>query len=295
MDALHRGIVAQDDADRLDPAKIAKETPSIAWDRLSVVGLSEIGSTNDEAARRVREENAPAGLLVFAEYQTAGKGRKGRSWTSPRGSGLCFSLVVHPVSPQQFWPLISLLTSVAVARSIDDLARSGTVRRSLRVDLKWPNDVLLSGKKVAGILIETAGSPRGPGAVVVGVGVNVGIESVPAGLESSATSLSREAGAGVPRRPLLVSFLRHFQQEYLLFERGERTAILDHWKACSSMWNGASVRVCEGNDCREAITCGLSDSGAIRVRLADGSEETLIAADVSVRLDNQHYPRPEYE
>ena len=294
MNASPRWMTAKEDADRLDPAAIEKETPSIAWDRLSVFGLSEIGSTNDEAARLVRE-GAPTGSLVFAEYQTAGKGRKGRKWTSPRGSGLCFSLVVHPASPRQHWPLLSLLTSVAVARSIEDLAGSGIPRQPLHVDFKWPNDVLLSGKKVAGILVETAVSPGGPGAVVVGVGVNVGIESVPRGMEDSATSVSLEAGAEVPRRPLLVSFLRHFQQEYLLFERGDREEILEHWKAGSSMWNGVRVLVCEGNVCREATTCGLSDSGAIHVRLPDGREESLMAADVSLRIDNRDYPERECE
>lgn len=294
MNASHRGMTGREDDDRLDPAAIEKETPLIAWDRLSVVGFPEIGSTNDEALKRARD-GAPTGLLVFAEHQTAGKGRKGRSWISPRESGLCFSLVVHPVSPRQHWPLLSLLTSVAVARSVEDLATLGTPRRPLRVDLKWPNDVLLSGKKVAGILIETADSPGGSGAVVIGVGMNVGMDSVPPELEGSATSVSREAGAVVPRRPLLVSFLRHFQHEYLLFERGERQAILDHWKAASSMWNGVRVRICEGDVCREATTCGLSDSGAIRVRLTDGSEETLMAADVSMRIDNQDDPEPEHE
>jgi BirA family biotin operon repressor/biotin-[acetyl-CoA-carboxylase] ligase len=294
MDAPFPWTSVRADDDRLDPAAIEKETPSTAWDRLSVVGFAEIGSTNDEAARLVRG-GAPSGLLVFAEHQNAGKGRMGRSWASPRGSGLCFSLVVHPSSPRQHWPLLSLLTSVAVARSIEDLAGLGILRQPLRVDLKWPNDVLLSGRKVAGILVETAGAPGGPGAVVIGVGVNVGSNSVPPGMEDSATSVSLEAGASVPRRPLLVSFLRHFQQEYLLFESGGRQAILDHWKAGSSMWNGVRVFVSEGSICREATTCGLTESGAIRVRLHDGSEETLLAADVSMRIDNRDCRESEHE
>ncbi len=287
MNASSRLVNTMKDDDRLNPAEIEKETPAVAWARLSVAGFSEIGSTNDEALRRVRE-GAPAGLLVLAEHQTAGRGRQGRSWTSPPGSGLCFSVVVHPASPRQHWPLLSLLTSVAVARAIEDMAAALEVARGeLRADLKWPNDVLLSGRKAAGILIETADVPGGRGAVVIGVGVNVGIDSVPRGMEGSAASLSREAGVRVPRRPLLVSFLRRFQEEYLLFERGEREAILDHWKARSPMWNGVRVHFSAGDTWREATTCGLSDSGALRVRLPDGSEQTLIAADVSVIVDNQ--------
>jgi BirA family transcriptional regulator, biotin operon repressor / biotin---[acetyl-CoA-carboxylase] ligase len=282
-----RLTAAKADDDRLDPAGIERETPSIAWNRLSVAAFPEIGSTNDEALRRARE-GAPSGLLVIAEHQTEGRGRKGRRWTSPPGSGLCFSLLVHPASPRRHWPLLSLVTSVAVARSIEDVAASlEGIRRAVRVDLKWPNDVLLSGRKAAGILIEATDAPDGSGAVVIGVGVNVGIDSVPPGMEGSAASLSREAGVRVPRRPLLAAFLQRFQEEYLLFERGERNAILEHWKARSSMWNGVRVRVGEAGAWREATTCGLSDSGAIRVRLPDGSEQALMAADVSVVVDNQ--------
>ena len=287
MSDSSRLTAAKADDDRLDPAAIERETPSIAWNRLSVVAFPEIGSTNDEALRRARE-GAPVGLLVIAEHQTEGRGRKGRRWKSPPGSGLCFSLLVRPVSPRRHWPLLSLLTSVAVARSIEDVAASlEGIRRAVRVDLRWPNDVLLSGRKAAGILIETTDAPDGSGAVVIGVGVNVGVDSVPPGMEGSAASLSREAGVTVPRRPLLAAFLQRFQEEYLLFERGERNAILDRWKARSSMWDGVRVRVGEAGAWREATTCGLSDSGAIRVRLPDGSEQALMAADVSVIVDNQ--------
>jgi BirA family biotin operon repressor/biotin-[acetyl-CoA-carboxylase] ligase len=282
MNARTRYVPAASIDDRLDPAEIARETPSIVWDRLSVVAYSEIGSTNDEAIRFVRE-GAPTGLLVIAEHQTAGKGRKGRRWTSPPGSGLCFSLVIHPSSPRRHWPLLSLLTSVAVARSIEELSRQANARRSFRIELKWPNDVLLSGKKVAGILIETADSPDGSSAAVIGVGMNVGADGVPAGLENSAASISGEAGVAIPRRRMLVTFLRDFQNEYLLFERGERHLVLEHWKAASSMWDGTDVRLYDGNLWRDAITCGLSDLGALKVRFSDGSEETVLAAEVSVR------------
>jgi BirA family biotin operon repressor/biotin-[acetyl-CoA-carboxylase] ligase len=282
MDARTPYVPAASLDDRLDPAEIAREAPSIVWDRLPVVIYPEIGSTNDEAIRLVRE-GAPTGLLVIAEHQTAGKGRKGRRWTSPPGSGLCFSLVVHPSSPRRHWHMLSLLTSVAVARSIEESSRPVNARSSFGVDLKWPNDVLLAGKKVAGILIETADSPDGPGAAVIGVGLNVGADSVPEALEHSATSVSREAGEAIPRRRLLVAFLRHFQNEYLLFERGERRLVLEHWKEASSMWDGKDVRIYDGKTWRDAITCGLSDIGALKVRFSDGSEEAVLAADVSVR------------
>lgn len=172
----------------------------------------------------------------------------------------------------------------------------GIGRCALRVDLKWPNDVLLSGKKVAGILIEAADRPGGSGtAAVIGVGVNVGIDSVPDGMEGSATSVSCEAGDAVPRRVLIVTFLRCFQQEYESFERGEHRAILERWRSFSSMWDGTRIWLSEGDTCREATTCGLSDHGALHVRLSDGTEETVLAADVSVRYDSTDHPKLEHE
>jgi BirA family biotin operon repressor/biotin-[acetyl-CoA-carboxylase] ligase len=159
-------------------------------------------------------------------------------------------------------------------------AESGT---RLNVDLKWPNDVLLSQKKVAGILLETAHSGGGDFAAVVGVGINVKAECVPEELRQSATSIEEEAGKAIPRRRLLVRYLGHFQRVLELFERGEHSRILERWKNNSSMCDGVSVRVIEGNTTRLGITCGLTEIGALRIRMAEGVEETVLAGDVSVR------------
>lgn len=270
-------------ADALVPAWIERETPAISWRKLQVSGYFELGSTNEEAMARLRQNCAPEGLLIFTENQTSGRGRHGRSWHSSPGSGLYFSFVVRPVRPPRHWTVLTHAASAALARALRDLARGFGLNRTLAIDLKWPNDVLLSGRKAAGILLECMTGKRGDQAAVIGVGINVGPESVPSSLREAATSVSDEAGIAVPRRWLLVRFLLHFQLLYGLFQDGNSHAILEAWKSCSSMWQGAAVTIFDGVSEREAVTCGLTETGALRVRDSEGREEVVLAADVSLR------------
>lgn len=270
-------------ADMLVPALIEMETPCISWNRLSVLGFLEIGSTNDEALCRVRQ-GAEGGLLVYAEKQTSGRGRKGRPWISPPREGLYFTLVVRPRRPLEAWPLLTHVTSVALVQTLNDLTFDQNLQVSLKIDIKWPNDVLLSGRKVAGILLETARSSDSGLSAVVGVGMNVGRDSVPEELRKQATSISLEAGVRVPRRRLLVRFLYFFQLNYQKFQHGQDQEILDLWKAHSSMWDGVAVWIIEAQNPRPAVTCGLTEFGALKIRGEDGREEILLAADVSLRL-----------
>jgi BirA family biotin operon repressor/biotin-[acetyl-CoA-carboxylase] ligase len=256
--------------DVLVPFWIEEETPAIAWDTLRVTGYLAIASTNDAALERARN-GAPAGTLVYAEAQSAGRGRKGRSWISTPGEGLYCTLIVRPTQRLVHWPLLTQVASFAVAQSLSELG-------PFDIDLKWPNDVLLSGKKTAGILIETAGV-----AAVIGVGVNVGSGAVPAALRSSATSIGLVAGAPAPRRRLLTRILYHFQVGYDRFERGAHGQILDDWKSRSSMCEGATVWIDEDGSREEVVTCGLSPVGALEVESRDGRRRTLLAGDVSIR------------
>jgi BirA family biotin operon repressor/biotin-[acetyl-CoA-carboxylase] ligase len=268
------------DPDVLVPVWIEREVPSVAWSRLAVHGFLRIGSTNEEALIHAAR-GAETGLLIFAEQQTAGRGRKGRRWNSPPGAGLYFTLVVRSRQAQSRWPLLTHVASLALVLALKEF--SAVSGRSLAIDLKWPNDLLLSGKKAAGILLETACSPKGDFAAAVGVGINTGQACVPAELSDVATSVGREAGIPVPRRQLLVCFLRHFQHMLILFESSAHEELLERWKSHSSMWDGVPVRVVEGNSTKLAVTCGLSDIGGLRIRLADGVEETVLAGDVTVR------------
>lgn len=268
--------------DQLDPQSIIAETPAIAWPALQVLSFDKIGSTNEEALQRARL-GAPAGTLIVAESQTQGRGRKNRPWISPPGSGLYFSFVLRPGRPQNQWPLLTLVASVALAKTLCELPKDGLIPRALDLELKWPNDVLISGRKTAGILLETAGVGGAWSAAVVGVGINVGKSELPAVLRDQVTSVSAAAGVLVPRRPLLVRFLYHFQIGFRLFEQADDAGILEQWKSFSRMWMDTPVWIVEDERRRAAVTRGLSPTGALLVETADGTTETLIAGDVSIR------------
>jgi BirA family biotin operon repressor/biotin-[acetyl-CoA-carboxylase] ligase len=172
----------------------------------SVQVVEEIGSTNAAlAAAAAGEEGAPEGTVLVAEHQVAGRGRLDRTWTSPPRAGLTVSFLLRPDVPAARRGWLPLLTGVALAEAVGEVS-------GVRSSLKWPNDLLaLDGRKLAGILAESGGSPGHP-AVVVGVGLNVSTTADE--LPETATSLSRVTGATVDRAPVLLAFLRAVERRY---------------------------------------------------------------------------------
>lgn len=267
------------DHDQLVPNWIQKETPAIAWDRISARGFLRLRSTNGEALD-LAKQGAPSGTLVFSEEQTSGRGRTNRTWFSPARAGLYCTLILRPKQARKYWPLLTLVASIALVDTLRELSDRKIMPIPLDVDIKWPNDVLLAGKKCAGILLETLLNEAHNPAAVVGFGINVRKESVPASLVSEAISLDEISHTQVPRRLLLVRFMHNFQLCYLIFERGNHSEILERWKSYSSMWNGVPIWIGTGEKSRQAITCGLNEIGALLVRTADGSLETLYAESI---------------
>jgi BirA family biotin operon repressor/biotin-[acetyl-CoA-carboxylase] ligase len=216
---------------------LTAERPPLNLDRLvspvdwSVEVVEAAPSTNALVAERARSGAAGEGLVVVAEHQTAGRGRLDRTWETPARSALTLSVLLVPRAEQADWPWLPLLTGYAAARALRQLGPE--------VSLKWPNDVLLNDRKLAGILTERVDTPAGP-AVVTGIGINVGL--TPAELpHDGATSLAIE-GVAVDRTDLLSALLRSLRTEYDAFQRGElvalRTAYAD---ACATV--GREVRV----------------------------------------------------
>jgi BirA family biotin operon repressor/biotin-[acetyl-CoA-carboxylase] ligase len=273
-------VSLQFDHDQMVPYWIQRETPVIVWESLRVNAFFSVDSTNREAFEMARH-GAPGGTLVISEEQTAGRGRNGRSWVSVAGKSLCFSIVLRPKQPGKSWPLLTHVASVALIETLKELHSLQVIPHALDVDLKWPNDILIAGRKCAGILLEAVTDGSSP-AVVIGLGVNIREGSVPESLRSTAVSIEEMADAPVPRRQVLVHFLRKFQDYYLIFEKGDHRQLLERWKSHSSMWNEAPVWISDGNTRRRVITCGLNEVGALRVKTPDGNVETVFAADVSV-------------
>ena len=283
ISAGHVSLRRNDDI--LVPAWIQEETPAIAWDRLNVVGFLQTGSTNEEALQRC-QRGSGHGLMVYAETQTSGRGRLGRSWFSPRGTGIYLSLVFQPGRPIAEWPILAMAASVALAQSLQELQARSDVETP-RIELKWPNDVLISGKKVAGFLVETTLAEKRWPAAVLGCGINVSAGAFPADLAQHATAVALETGLAVPRRRLAVRFLTHLQTGYHLLEQGRHAEILQMWKCFSTMWNETPVSILEGSRRWNGVSCGLSENGALLIRDEAGVVETLLAGDVSVRSENR--------
>jgi BirA family transcriptional regulator, biotin operon repressor / biotin---[acetyl-CoA-carboxylase] ligase len=220
----------------------------------------KIGSTND-AAMEAAAAGAPEGSVFLAEEQTAGRGRGTRRWYSARSSGIYCSLVLRPALPPSDALILSLAAGLAVRSAIQALDAS------LNPDLKWPNDVLLEGKKVCGILTEMNAEAARVRYVVVGIGINVNQTIFPAELGGEARSLRQVTGTEWSRVELTAALLKSLEHEYknLLQKPNGREWILRRFADYSSYARGRKVRV-EENGGFEGITEGLDQRGFLQVR-----------------------------
>lgn len=225
-----------------------------------------VDSTQD-IAFRLAETGAADGSAVVAESQRAGRGRRGRTWCDEPGASLLCSILVRPRLLPAQWPLLSLVAGVAVARAIERAA-------GLASRLKWPNDVLVDGRKVAGILLESRLAPVP--AVVVGVGINVGQEGFSPGLAATATSIRLHTGCPVDREALLATLLEEFGVWRRRLEDEGFAPIRSAWKA-SSATLGTRVRVGDLTGCAvdlDATGALVLDAGSRRYRVVAGDVVT---------------------
>ena len=234
------------------------------WARVEV--LDEVGSTNAVVAGRARA-GAAEGLVVVAEHQTSGQGRLGRVWESPRHAGLTFSVLLHPPVPDRRWPWLPLLTGVAVVEGIAGVGGPCCA-------LKWPNDVMNDGRKLAGVLAERLDTPRGP-AAVVGVGLNVSQTAA----ELPVPTAGSLAGAGfeVDRTVLLRSVLERLHEEYVGWAR-DGGRVQERYLARSDTV-GREVRVELPRGVLEGVAVGIDVDGGLVVEAA-GRRTTVTAGDV---------------
>ncbi len=241
-------------------------------------------STND-LAKRLAEVQVPEGTVIVAEEQTAGRGRLGRPWVSPRG-GVWLSVILRPRLPFAHVPLIGLAAATAVARAI-------RVTTGLLARVKWPNDVLVDGHKVVGILAE---SGTGAEWVVVGIGVNANVprRALPAGAGYPVTSLELALGRPVDRGVLVRTLLREFEQRYDELQAGGVLATLRRWREIADTL-GRVIRV-ESAPLQpapdgggqawtviEGVAVDIDESGALLVKPRDGTPQRIVAGDIALR------------
>lgn len=211
-----------------------------------------VDSTMNAAARL-----AP-GAVVLAEEQTAGQGRHGHAWHSEPGAGIYCSVTLEPA------PVLTLALGLAAQSAILEAA-------GLRCDLRWPNDVMLGGKKVAGILAQMAG-----GKAVVGIGINVNHAAFPPELAKVATSLRIAAGAPLEREGIVIALVKAIGE----FAKLDKDSVLRLFTEASSYARGLRVTVEQPDGIIEGVTAGLDDSGFLRVRRDDGTETLILAGGV---------------
>ncbi|TDF99378.1 biotin--[acetyl-CoA-carboxylase] ligase [Paenibacillus piri] len=250
--------------DKLEPELIGRMLKTELLGR-PVHYYEQLGSTQT-LAHELAREGAPEGTLVIAERQTAGRGRMGRKWHSPKGKGLWMSMVLKPRIPLQFAPQLTLLVAVALCRAIRQVT-------SLPAGIKWPNDLLIGGKKISGILSESISEDEHPLYVIVGVGISANLreDDYTEELKAVATSLQIESGKPVDRMELLCRFLEELESLYALFHQQGFGPIKLLWEALSVSLN-RRVRNQTANGLIEGTAIGLDDSGALTVRLDDGTE-----------------------
>jgi len=214
------------------------------------------------------------GVSVVADEQTAGRGRLQRAWSSPKGAGLYFSILLRPTIAQNYWPLITFMAAIAVGDALREAA-------GVETDIKWPNDLLSGERKICGILAEAIDTPGGR-AVILGIGINLTQSAFPPELEHVATSVSEATGSPVEREQILTALLDSLPRWYALLEQPAQ--IVDAWSNRSSYAIGKLVQVSNGDDLWQGTTCGVEPDGALRLRTASGEIKLVRAGDVhSVR------------
>lgn len=232
--------------------------------------------TTNNRARELALEGAPEGTLVVAEKQTAGRGRRGKVWESPLGTGIWMSLVLRPQIAPTEASVLTLLCGLATAEAIE--AETG-----LSAGIKWPNDILINGKKAVGILTEMDCEMSEVHFVIPGIGINVNTASFPPEIAEIATSLYLECGKTVSRRRLVHRVLERLEEHYETFLRtGSFAAMLeDYRKHCITL--GKEVHVL-GREPFFAEALDITPEGELLVRRADnGKEEAVFSGEVSIR------------
>ena len=247
--------------------------------KTSIVGrdirvFEKTTSTNDVVEKLARD-GVKEGVVVFAESQTKGRGRLGRKWISPSRKGLWFSVLLRPELRPQSATQLTIMAATSLARAI----RRQT---SLVPAIKWPNDLLVGGKKVAGILTELQGELDRIKFIILGMGVdvNVALNEFPAEVRDLATSLRIETGASILRAELAVAILREMDDDYARICSGEFEAVADEWEErCSTIGQNVVIRV--GDRQIRGRAESLDADGALLLRTQHGHLERIIGGDVT--------------
>lgn len=240
------------------------------------IHYEESVESTQKIAHQFASKDAPEGTVIIAEEQRSGKGRMSRKWHSPKYSGIWMSLILRPNIPLTNAPQLTLLTAVAIVQAMEEIT-------GLQPEIKWPNDILLNGKKVTGILTELQAEADRIHSIIIGIGINVNQrkEEFPAELVNIASSLSIEKGETISRAALIRSIFKHFEKLYLLYlEKG--------FMPIKLLWEGYSVSIGKVLKARtltnviEGKALGITDEGVLKLEDLSGVIHHVYSADIEL-------------
>ncbi|MCG4454698.1 bifunctional biotin--[acetyl-CoA-carboxylase] ligase/biotin operon repressor BirA [Pseudomonas sp. MMS21-TM103] len=238
--------------------------------------LPTVDSTNAEVLRRLVSGQVPP-FIVMAERQTSGRGRRGRNWVSPFGENLYYSLALQVNGGMRQLEGLSLVVGLALLRALRSV---GVVAAGL----KWPNDVLVDGRKIAGILLELSGDPADVCHVVIGIGVNVNMLAEKGDIDQPWTSMRSELGSLVDRNEFVFELNRQLSLYLGVHEKHGFSVLRAEWEE-NHLWQGRHVKLTMGASPVEGVVLGVDQTGAIRLRVA-GVEQSFSGGELSLRLND---------
>ena len=269
----NKGYRLISEPDLLNEMRI-REYLQTKWLAKKIIYLPVTDSTNTQA-KKMGEEGAEHGTLVVTQCQTAGRGRRGRSWESPEGN-VYFTFLLRPEVEISRASMITLVAALAVAKAVDDVT-------GLDSKIKWPNDVVANGKKLCGILTESSSDLEYINYAVVGIGINVNQTAFPEEIAETASSLLLETGHTVDRGQLLGVFLNRFEQYYETFIQTEDMSGLRDVYNEKLVNCGREVKIIEKDRERVLKALGIDNDGGLVVENSEGERESIISGEVSVR------------
>ena len=244
------------------------------WAGCEIYCFDSIDSTNTKA-KELAEAGHPSGTLVVADQQTLGRGRRGRSWESPAGTGIFMTLMLKPDINPNNASMLTLVAAMATARAITEVTGEAA-------QIKWPNDIVMNGKKVVGILTEMSAQFDYINHIVVGIGINVHNEEFPEEIAKTASSLLLECGHRIHRASLIEAFLEEFERLYAIYLETEDMSGLQKEYDSLLVNRGRQVRVLDPKEPFEGKAMGISKKGELIVDTWE-SRKLVSSGEVSVR------------
>lgn len=275
IDAVtNKGYCLKECPDVINEEAVKARLNTRFWGR-NVVFFEETDSTNN-VIKKLAEEGAEHGTLAVCEIQTAGRGRRGRNWSSPKGSGIWMSFLLRPDIAPEAASMLTLVTAMAACKAVCEVTDARPV-------IKWPNDIVVNGKKICGILTEMSAEIDWIHYVVVGIGINVNMESFPEDISSMASSLLIETGKRVNRSSVIAAFGEAFEEYYGMFVRTQDMSLLkEEYNSRLANLNN-KVKIMDASGEYTGTSQGINNQGELLVTDEKGVMHMVRSGEVSVR------------